>query len=402
MDNNMENYDIEVRKHRHIVFGFDHYNTLGAIRSLGEAGIRAIAIIHTHIKPNPHLVPNSKYSSVVHLVGSVEEGYQLLMEKYGNEPIKPFLYSCDDWVESILDMHRGLLIDRFYFFDGKEQGIVSKYMDKDQISKLAQECGCRIPKSETLHKGEFPQDLTYPIITKSIKSIVGGWKKDSRICYSKEELEEAYQTIESEELLVEEFIEKKNELCLDGFSINHGHELCIPFQTNYLRVDPGKYGNYMQLSTFNNKIVMDQVTTILSKVGFNGIFSVEYLIDKDDSLYFLEVNFRNSTWSYAFTYGGVNLLYEWSKATLKGTIASNTMKPRQTPFTAMVEPVDFKDFVLHGNISVYKWLSDLKNTDCLFYYVKGDTKPIVAHCKWVIMKRVKKVLYKLVGKHYSE
>ena len=398
----MENIDIEVRKHKHIILGFDHYNTLGAVRSLGEVGIPVIAIIHTHINPNPHIVPNSKYASVVHFVDSLDDGYILLLKEYGNEQLKPFLYSCDDWVESLLDSHRDELTKKFFFFDGKDQGIVSKYMDKDEISKLAQECGCKIPKSETLHKGEFPKGLRYPIITKSIKSIVGGWKKDVRICYSKEELEKAYKTIESEELLVEEFIEKKNELCLDGFCINHGKDVCIPFQTTYLRVAPGKYGNYMELMAFDNKVVKEQVISILRKVGFNGIFSVEYLIDKDDSLYFLEVNFRNSTWSYAFTYGGVNMLYEWAKATLSGTLNSNTMRPRKTPFTAMVEPVDFKDFVLHGNVSVSQWLSDLKKTDCLFYYVKGDTKPIISHCKWVINKRIKKMFYKLIGKHYTE
>lgn len=398
----MENIDLELRKHKHIIFGFDHYNTLGAVRSLGEVGIPAIAIIHTHIKPNPHLVPNSKYASVVHFVDSMDDGYRLLLREYGNEQLKPFLYSCDDWVESLLDYHRDELMNKFYFFDGKEQGIVSKYMDKDEISKLAQWCGCKIPKSETLHKGEFPKELHYPIITKSIKSIVGGWKKDVRICYSREELAEAYKTIESEELLVEEFIEKKNELCLDGFCVNHGKDVCIPFQTTYLRVAPGKYGNYMELTAFDNNIVKEQVTAILSKVGFNGIFSVEYLIDKDDSLYFLEVNFRNSTWSYAFTYGGVNMLYEWSKATLSGTLNSNTLKPRKTPFTAMVEPVDFKDFVLHGNVSIFKWISDVKKTDCLYYYQKEDKNPIKAHINYVIHKNLKKLMCKLISKQYSE
>ena len=398
----IKNIDEELRKHLFIVFGFDHYNTLGAIRSLGEVGFAPIAIIHTGVKPNPHLVPNSRYANTVHIVNSVADGYDLLVKEYGHEKFKPFIFSCDDWVESCLDSHRDELINKFYFFDGSEQGIVSSYMDKDGISKLAQECGCRIPKSEQLHKGEFPSTLKYPVITKSIKSIVGGWKKDVKICYSKDELEKAYKTIESEDLLVEEFIEKKNELCLDGFCVKHGHEVCIPFQTTYLRVAPGKYGNYMELVPFKNEDVKNQVSAILSRVGFNGIFSVEYLIDKNDSLYFLEVNFRNSTWSYAFTYGGVNMLYEWAKATLTGSLDSETMLPRKSPFTAMVEPVDFKDFVLQGNVSIFRWFQELKKTDCLFYYVKSDKKPVFAHLKYVVHKNFMKLTYKLIGKKYKE
>lgn len=397
----IQDIDNELRKHKFIVFGFDHYNTLGAIRSLGEAGFAPIAIVHTAVRPNPHLVPNSKYASSVHIVNYVTDGYDLLLREFGEEKYMPFLFSCDDWVESCLDSHRDELNNKFYFFDGSEKGIVSHYMDKDNISKLAQECGCRIPRSETLHRGSLPQTLRYPVITKSIKSIVGGWKKDVRICYSAEELKIAYETIESEELLVEEFIEKKNELCLDGFSVNHGHDVCIPFQTMYLRVAPGKYGNYMELIPFKNEEVKNQVNAILSRVGFNGIFSVEYLIDKNDSLYFLEVNFRNSTWSYAFTYGGVNMLYEWAKATLTGSLESESMKPRKSPFTAMVEPVDFKDFVLHGNVPIFRWLQELKKTDCLFYYVKSDKRPVVAHCKHIVNRYFKKLLYKVLRLNFK-
>ena len=325
-----------MREHKFIIFGFEHYNTLGVIRSLGEKGISPIVILHKMNIKDPSLVPNSRYASKVHVVDDVDEGYSVLINEYGNEELKPFLYSCDDYVEMCLDYHYDELKGRFYFFDGGQSGIVSRFMDKDVISQLAVECGCKIPKTEIVKRGQLPTSLKYPVITKAKVSAIGGWKKDVRICYSEKELVEAYKTIESEDLLVEEFIEKKNELCLDGFCVNHGKDVCIPFQTTYLRVAPGMYGNYMELTPFNNKVVYEQVRRMLAKARFNGIFSVEYLIDKNDELYFLEVNFRNSTWSYAFTYGGVNMPYEWAKATLEGTICINESDVRKTPFTAMV------------------------------------------------------------------
>lgn len=235
----MDNLDVEIQKHKHIVLGFEHYNTLGVIRSLGEKGLFPVVILHkTGIKVEPCLVPNSRYISKIHIVEGVEEGYRILFDKYSKDDYKPFLYSCDDYVEMFLDSHFEELKNKFFFFDGGCAGIITKYMDKDAISQLAVECGCKVPKTEIVRRGVLPKTLKYPVITKAKISAIGGWKNDVRICQSAEELEEAYKTIKSENLLIEEFIDKKNELCLDGFCINHGNDICIPFQTTYLRVAP--------------------------------------------------------------------------------------------------------------------------------------------------------------------
>jgi D-aspartate ligase len=386
----MDIFDHELRKHKFIVFGFDHYNTLGVVRSLGEKGISPIVVLHlTHLKEHC-LVPNSRYLSKIYIVDDVNEGYRIIMKEYSSEDRKPFLISCDDYVEMCLDSHYEDLKDKFYFFDGGQTGIISRYMDKYEISQLAVKCGCKVPKTEIVKRGQLPKSLKYPIITKAKVSAIGGWKEDVRICYSEKELSEAYKTILSEDLLVEEYIEKKNELCLDGFCVNHGEDVCIPFQTTYLRVAPGKYGNYMELTPFTKGKVYNQVCEILNKSSFNGIFSVEFLIDSKDELYFLEVNFRNSTWSYAFTYGGVNMPYEWAKATLKGAISINENMVRKEPFTAMVEVRDFKDFVLTGNVSFLKWIRDLIKTDCLYYWNKRDIKPVFSRVLHVILRKLNK------------
>ena len=124
-----------MKSHKFIIFGYDHYNALGVVRSLGEKGIAPIVILHKTIVKDASLVPNSRYASVVHIVENVDDGYRLLLEKYGNEEFKPFLYSCDDYVEMCLDSHYEELKNRFYFFDGGQAGIVSRYMDKDGISQ---------------------------------------------------------------------------------------------------------------------------------------------------------------------------------------------------------------------------------------------------------------------------
>lgn len=375
-------------KHKHILFAFDHYNTLGALRSLAEVGITPIVILYGE---HTYLVKKSRYINILHEVKTVEEGYKILVESYGRENPKPFLYSCDDFVESYLDLHADELLEHFYFFNGARQGIVSKYMNKEAISELAVSCGASIPKIEKLKRGELPSLLKYPVITKSIMSIVGGWKSDVFICQNEDELEKAYKLIKSENLLVEEFIQKKNELCLDGFCFNNGDEVVIPYQSTYIRVAPGKYGNYMLLEPFKNEIVYNQVKMMLKAIGFNGVFSVEYLIGPKDELYFLEINFRNSTWSYAFTVGGVNLLVEWAKATIHGRFDGASLQLRTKPFTAMVEINDFADFVMKGKLSFFKWLKDMNSCDCLFYYNKLDKRPALVAWKKALIDKIQRI-----------
>ena len=77
-----------------IVLAIEHYNPLGVIRSLGEAGVKPVFIA---IKGRGTFASASKYVSKVHYVDSVEEGYEVLLREYGDVAektgVKPFLFS---------------------------------------------------------------------------------------------------------------------------------------------------------------------------------------------------------------------------------------------------------------------------------------------------------------------
>lgn len=85
------------KNHLCIVMAIEHYNPLGVIRSLGEAGVRPVFIA---IKGRAKIASASKYISKCHFVDNIEEGYALLQSEYGNVAaetgIKPFLFSSDD------------------------------------------------------------------------------------------------------------------------------------------------------------------------------------------------------------------------------------------------------------------------------------------------------------------
>ncbi len=372
-----------MKKHKHIIFAAEHYNPLGVVRSLGEYGIRPIGII---LRSKKVFMSKSKYWDEVRIVDTPTEGYELLLKEYGNEEVKPFLYTCDDDRTSFLDERYEELKDKFIFFNAGEKGRISQFMNKDTINKLAMKHGLNVLDAVAVHKGEIPDGLTYPIITKSIASTVGGWKKDVHICRSKEELEKAYENIQAPVVLLQKYIEKKNELCIDGFCVERGKKCFFTIASNYTYLLPNTYSSQMRVFNLNNPELERKLCAMFEEVGFEGIFSVEFLVDQNDELYFCEINFRNSTWSYASTCAGMNLPVLWAKGMCGQLEDESVYKEIKENFIAVVEVNDFKDRVLGKRIGFFKWWRELRKADCKFYIGKKDRRPM----RWLFWSALKR------------
>lgn len=361
-----------------IVFCGEHYNPLGVIRSLGENGVTPNAIV---VKSRTPLASNSKWIGELTLVDNLEEGYRVLLEKYGEEHRKgplPFLFTSDDKTTSFLDAHFDELNGKFRFFNAGERGRIAHYMNKDEINKCALRHGMNVLRTWVVKKGEIPSDIEYPIITKAIASTVGGWKADVHICHSRDELVDAYSKIQAPDLLLQRYIEKKNEYCLEGFSVNHGKSVMVTIASSYNYILPDAYSAWMTVRNFDNPEVEKNLDAMFDEIGFEGIFETEFLVDKDDKLWFCEINFRNSTWSYASTRAGMPLPILWMKYMESGVIDKKAAR-RQLPdnFTAMVELNDYLYRVRTGKIGFFKWLGELKDSNCRYFLGKNDLHPFI-------------------------
>lgn len=374
----------ELKKHRFVVFCEDHYNPLGAVRSIGEAGIRPDVILVASHKPR--MIPYSRYLGELVMVSNIKDGYDQLIAKYSSFMEKTFIITCSDDIESYLDMHYDELKPHFYFFDGASQGQITRVMEKNVMCRLAVECGLQIPNTEELKVGELPQNLRYPVMTKSVISTVANWKGNVHICKNEQELLEAYKEINGDNINVQEFIEKENELCIDGISINGGEELYMPIQSSYLRFTPKSYGNYILFEKFREIALYDKIQELFKKTHFTGVFSIEFLKDKKGKFYFLEINFRNSTWSYAHTVEGVNLPIIWAKSVLAGHLDVEDVKIKKVPFTAKVDFPDFKEAVIGRKVSLLQYIKEVRDCDCFFYYNKKDCKPFWSELRSKLMR----------------
>lgn len=360
----------------YIVFAIEHYNPLGVIRCLGQKGIRTDYIA---IKGRVRLSSKSKYLNKVHEVESVEEGYEVLLREYGEiykQGNKPFILCSDDKTIGYLDLHYDDLKDKFIFYNAGQKGRINNYMDKYRILELAKKHGLKILESRVVKRGEVPADQKYPIITKSISPNSGGWKSDVFICENAEELAEAFKKIKSEEVMLQQFVEKVNEYCVEGCSVNHGKDSLLSIYSTYNYVIKGYYSPYRTSGSFDKEETIGKgLRGMLEEIGFEGIFDAEFLVAPDGNYYFLEINFRNTTWSYASATVGMPLAYIWTKSMLDGAIPKDAFKSTKKPFKCMVEPIDYNLRCKQRGFSKIKWFVQLLQCKCKDYWNWRDLRP---------------------------
>lgn len=198
----------------------------------------------------------------------------------------------------------------FYFFNSGSTDVLSSCMDKEFLCKLAEKCNLPTPSSEIVKRGELPKKLTYPIFIKS-RNPFNGWKVDVAICNNSSEVLEKYKSFVADEWIMQNFINKKTEISLQGISIEGGKTVYMPYIKEYIRLRDTDYGTYMcyYKNNLSNEILAN-ISQYIKHLNYSGCFEIEFLQDYNDKLHFLEVNFRFSASNQGMYWGGVNLPLE--------------------------------------------------------------------------------------------
>lgn len=368
--------DNQFNGHLCIVFALEHYNPLNMIRALGENGINPVYI---SVKRRYEVATKSKYISELHRVDSVEEGFDLLMKQYGHivdeTGKKPYIVFSDDKSVGYFDFHYDEWKDKFITYNAGRKGRINEFMDKYNIQQLAKKQGFNVLDSYVISKDdELPKGLWYPIITKDISPNFGSWKGDVYICHDEKELKEAIKKIESPLIMIQHFVDKQNEMALEGYTISKGKEMQIITEMKWKYLIQGYYSPYHDVKTFDNKEMEAKLQVMFEEIGFEGVFEVEFLIDKDGTYYFMEINFRASAWNPTCKFAGMPLPYLWIKGMENGYIDPADRKEFE-PFTSMSEVIDYAKRVEGGMCSIAEWLRDFKDAKCVYIYDKEDCGP---------------------------
>lgn len=378
---------MDLTKHKFIILGSDHSNTLGQIRCLGEMGIRPIVII---TEKRPYIINKSKYLGEYHIVETIYDGPKYVLEHYSQEEYPPFIYTDRDDTMCAIDDYFDELKGKFIFWNAGGKGRIRQLINKETQMALARECGLNVIPTEHVIKGEMPQKLHYPIFTKAPNSLNPFWKANVFICNNDEELKNAYKKMGIEEVLLQNYIHRKDEMPIEGISIDGGREVKLFVKKSSQRFANNGFGIYSFLELFDNEGLEEKVTSLIRKAGYTGIFEIEFIIGQDGSMYFLEINFRNTMFNHACADFGVNLPYLFAKSILEDKIDSQVTQYKHKKHSVMYEFDDFKQSVIGGKMSFLTWVKDFRHTDSYLYIDKRDMGPFWSLLWHKITDRVKK------------
>lgn len=352
-----------------IVVGGVHHNTLGVVRALGTRNIGVDLITIGGVKDR--YVSSSRYVIKHHALKDVKElASYLLYREAPADGKKEIVISCADKVTEHLNLNRNALEGRYVIPGNDEQGKMVQLMDKTTMIGMAAKRGIRAPKVWKL-----PEDkslVKFPCITKSYISSHGG-KADVKVIRNQQEFDSFLAGCE-DEIFVQPFIDKKEEVQFIGCSLRGGEEVIIPGMTHIIRSQPNTNTGFLEygpIDPFYDETV-ERSKQYIKDCGYSGLFSIEFIRSMNDEIYFLEINFRNDGNAWCVTAAGVNLPVIWVKA--NSGIDYNDEIHDVKNITVMPEFQDFK-LVLQKKVSLRQWLKDWRRTDAFLDWNKKDKKP---------------------------
>lgn len=176
--------------------------------------------------------------------------------------------------------------------------------------------GDKLIAKQTMEKGGLPlvpgwsgrpedveegaRQVGFPLL---VKAAAGGGGKGMRLVRHAEELQEAVHRAQSEarkafgdeRVFLERFIERPRHIEVQIFGDNHGNALCFgerecSLQRRYQKIVEEAPSAAVS-PELRHRLVQAGVDAV-KVLGYTGAGTVEFILDKDDNFYFLEVNTR--------------------------------------------------------------------------------------------------------------
>ena len=353
-----------------VVIGGDHHNTLGVLRSLGERGIQSDLILVTSSRMT--FVDASKYIARYWKISNEDEIVNTLLTHYKEGDDKPVVICCSDSSSGVIDENHDQLMPYFYLPGSTQQGRISKLMSKKEMADLALEIGLKTPK--TTYVSESDSDLSKIKLPCIIKPVVSrkGSKTEIAICRT---LDEVTQYASSHNIFnnqIQDFIDKDFEYQLIGCSTSK--EVIIPGVSKILRPCKGSNTSYLHYTPLGEGFCeIAKCKEFVRRTGYHGLFSLEFLRDKNGQDYFMEINFRNDGNAICVTAAGMSLPYIWYLDCI-GKEYTEEANKEITPVYVMPDMAELKLLVTR-QISLREYISDFKKTNRFMEYDKNDPKP---------------------------
>ncbi|ANH61134.1 pyruvate carboxylase [Dokdonia donghaensis] len=248
-----------------------------------------------------------------------DESYQIGAD---NEPLKPYLD-----MDQIIDLAKSKNVDAIHpgygflsensefarrcakngiIFIGPEPEVMDALGDKITAKKVAQSCGVPIIESNKKALNSLETALSeagkigYPVM---LKAASGGGGRGMRIIRKEEDLQLSFDSARNEALnsfgddtmFLEKYVENPKHIEVQIVADTHGnirhlYERDCSVQRRHQKVVE-MAPSYNLSQTLRDNLYKYAVA-IATEINYNNIGTVEFLVDADDNIYFIEVNPR--------------------------------------------------------------------------------------------------------------
>lgn len=378
---------MEKVKNTVIVWGKDGYNALGLLRQLHQCA----DVVFLLVGRNMNCAARSKYCTNMHQTHTMDEGLEWLLKVFSGATSKPIIITTGDIAAEFVDNNKHILESLFYVTGTKEQGLLTKVLDKNFMCKEAANIGFNVPESQQCRWNTDISNVVYPCLLKPDKNHPNHHKDfKTKICLSEVELNETLSTVSKESVFVlQEYIKKDADALIYGCRTFSGVMIVagILIKTRWDKSGDGSFG-YIS-GDIPKTIQTDLIEQFLRTINYSGLFSVEYAMTKDKA-YFLEFNLRNDGTSHYFYQAGVNIPMIWILNTL-GIDYSECCLQVQRKQVFMAETDDYVN-VRRGIVSKSDWKAQRDSATVFRYKDRFDMAPYYWH---IFMNKILSVYNKI-------
>ena len=356
-----------------LIIGVEHHNIYGVLKAFNKQGLCDYVYLLL-VGTKSRYIHVSRYIESERISYAQTDSSLISTMNNMNFTQKVVVVCCSDASISYLDTHRAELKDRYILpsASGLYCGI-SKLMNKPMQAQIASSFGLTCPDGCEYERGDdVPSDIHYPCIVKPVDSVVAG-KSEMAVCYDKDTLAKVLLNSKCARFQIQKFINKKLEFQLIGCAVHCGSIVIIPGYTRIIRQPSNTNTGFLEYNPLDDTIdesTINSVKAMMSAIGYEGLFSVEFVQDDFGTNYFMEINMRNDGNAVCVTDAGCNLPYIWY-AYASG-LDWKTEAEKQVTHLFCMPIISDLVMVLKGKVSVFKWLQDLRITKSFMDYNRDD------------------------------
>lgn len=130
-----------------------------------------------------------------------------------------------------------------------------------------------------------------------------------------------------------------------------------------------------------------KIKSILREISYTGLFSAEFLIDKNGDYYFTEINLRNDGFSYFATTGGANLPFLFCRSLINGHIDVSDVVLKDK-VVGLNEHYYFNQTVRYGEESIFGFIWKFLTADSHLLSNKYDKGPFFSYIRQLVKNKM--------------